>query len=196
VLRVRSAVNLAVKLLLATLLFGCAHRPGENPSGTPAAFDAAPGSPTALLLAEDCPLSRALEEALTQGGVRVQTLATPDAAQIARALDPSVADAHRFVLGVGEAMAAAALQAARQRPLAGLVLVDPPPLHFGTESPPPAPTLLLLGAQTPPIAPTAGAAVWDLRFPGLDGGWCDLPSGDLHALTEATVLWIRSRSSD
>jgi hypothetical protein len=182
--------------LLATLLFGCAHPPAKNPSETPAGFDPAPGSPTALLLAEDCPLSRALEKALTQGGVRVQTLWTPDAAQIARVLDPSVPDAHRFILGVGEAMAAAALQAGRQRALSGLVLVDSPPLHFGAEAPPPAPTLLLLGAQAPPIAPTAGAAVWDLRFPGLDGGWCDLPSGDLHALTEATVLWVRSRSAE
>jgi hypothetical protein len=198
VLQVRSGEKLAALALLGTLLFGCAHAEPKKPEVT-LAVDAAPGNPVVLLLSEDCPVARAMEQAFLQGGIVAQTAdLQDDAAALAKlnALVPEhEARPRRFLLGLGEKRARIALQATADEKITGLILIDPPPLHFSESHPVPVPTLMVVGkkhtAREPP-----GAPVWEMLFQPLDAGWRELPPDQLHSLTEAAVLWVRVRAAE
>jgi hypothetical protein len=203
VLQMVSLVKLPACLLLATLLFGCAHtadgpQSGSLPAGADLRLpsDPAPGHPVVLLLADECPVRAALFDALASGGAAVE-ITTSQGEQAALAQLAVLAarvgggPPHRFIVGLGQTFSLTALKAAAHAPLSGIVLVAP---RLEESRPPAVPTLLLQGDSARPLHSAAGEAIWKLRLPSLDHGWRELPPDQLHALTEAIVLWVRTRS--
>jgi hypothetical protein len=160
----------------------------------------APGSPAALLLAPSCPVARAIWSALDEGGVAVVTLDSEDATAALAQLDALVAKTHsdstnRFLVALGDTRSLTALIVARQRQLAGVALVDPPPLHLEGTNPAQAPLLLFNGeGLAPTVTKGATPPVWETRLPALDEGWQEMPSAQIHSLVEELVLWVRARS--
>jgi hypothetical protein len=90
-------------------------------------------------------------------------------------------------------MSALALEGARKGPMTGVVLIEPRS-HFDEAVSITGPALLLLGEKAPSLWGSHRVTLWELRFPALDESWRALPAGELHALVEATVLWVRARS--
>jgi len=163
------------------------------------AVDAAPGNPVILLLSEDCPVARAMEQAFLQAGIIAQTADLQDDAVALSKLNALVPEheqrPRRFLLGLGDKRARMALQAAAGEKINGLILIDPPPLHFTESHPVPVPTLMAVGKKRAMREPP-GAPVWEIVFQTLDTGWRDVPPDQLHSLTEAAVLWVRARAAE
>jgi hypothetical protein len=187
--------------LLATLLFGCAHSTGALQEGA-ARFpkNPAPGYPVAVVISEPSPLRSALVDALVGGGAAAATADGHDDKLVGEELDalaarPNGLVAHRFVIAVGQTPALPAVLASRQQPLSGFVIVGP----FATRENEPergVPTLFITGDAAPPPTGESAGMVWLLRIGALDEGTKTLPAGQLHAFTEAIVLWVRARSTD
>jgi hypothetical protein len=190
-------MKLAACLLSGTLLFSCAHPPKQIPAANPA-----PGNPAVLILAPSCPVAKGLQQALVEGGVAAQTLDVQDASDALLKLDVLVErmqnqTPHRFMVGLGDTRSLVALLAARQRPLTGVALISPPPLHLDGTNPAGAPMLIFTVAATvPPITSAVTPPIWEVTMPTLGESWRELPPAQLHTLTEAILMWIRARSVD